>query len=242
MTRRSSCQVGCVGFLCLAIMATTACTRTSNQPNGENRPVSDTDKDKPAGDPAQQTTPADQAGDNALETVTLGAGCFWCVEAIYQQLEGVESVASGYSGGAVENPTYKDVCAGTTGHAEVCQVTFRPDVISFEQLLEVFWKTHDPTTLNRQGADVGTQYRSVIFYHNQKQKALAEEYKKKLDESGAFSSPIVTEITPYTNFYKAEDYHQNYFRENPNQGYCRAVIAPKVEKFEKVFGDKMKKQ
>jgi len=204
--------------------------------------VSQTDKDKPAGDLGDQATPANPASDEALETVTFGAGCFWCVEAIFQRLEGVESVASGYSGGTVESPTYKDVCTGTTGYAEVCQVTFRPDVIPFEQLLEVFWKTHDPTTLNQQGADMGTQYRSAIFYHNEKQKALAEEYKKKLDQSGAFFSPIVTEITPYTNFYKAEDDHQNYFRENPNQGYCRAVIAPKVEKFRKVFGDRLKKE
>jgi peptide-methionine (S)-S-oxide reductase len=204
--------------------------------------VSEADQNKPTVEPEDDTASNDQAEEGLLETVTLGAGCFWCVEAIFQQLEGVESVASGYSGGAVENPTYKDVCAGTTGHAEVCQVSFRPDVLPFEQLLEVFWKTHDPTTLNQQGADVGTQYRSAIFYHNEKQKALAEEYKKKLDESGAFSGPIVTEITPYTNFFKAEDYHQNYFRDNPNQSYCRAVIAPKVQKFEKVFGSKLAKE
>jgi peptide-methionine (S)-S-oxide reductase len=204
--------------------------------------VSEADQNKPTVEPEDDPASSDQADEDSLETVTLGAGCFWCVEAIFQQLEGVESVASGYSGGAVENPTYRDVCAGTTGHAEVCQVSFRPDVLPFEQLLEVFWKTHDPTTLNQQGADVGTQYRSAVFYHNEKQKALAEEYKKKLDESGAFSGPIVTEITPYTNFFKAEDYHQNYFRDNPNQSYCRAVIAPKVQKFEKVFGSKLAKE
>ncbi len=204
--------------------------------------MSEADQNKPTVGPEDDTASSDQADEDFVETVTLGAGCFWCVEAIFQQLEGVESVASGYSGGAVENPTYKDVCAGTTGHAEVCQVSFRPDVLPFEQLLEVFWKTHDPTTLNQQGADVGTQYRSAVFYHNEKQKALAEEYKKKLDESGAFSGPIVTEITPYTNFFKAEDYHQNYFRDNPNQSYCRAVIAPKVQKFEKVFGSKLAKE
>ena len=152
------------------------------------------------------------------------------------------SVESGFSGGTVENPTYKEVCTGATGHAEVCQITFRPEVVSFEQLLEVFWKTHDPTTPDRQGHDVGTQYRSVIFYHNENQKRLAEEYKQKLDQSGAFSAPIVTQIMPFEKFYKAEDYHQNYFRDNPEQSYCRAVIGPKVEKFQKVFADKLKEK
>jgi peptide-methionine (S)-S-oxide reductase len=234
-------RLGCTGLLCLALVTTTACTRSSNQPKAENQTVNEAENDSPAATPETKAASAVPASDDGLETVTLGAGCFWCVEAVYQQLEGVESVASGYSGGTVENPTYEDVCTGTTGHAEVCQITFRPDVISFKDLLEVFWKVHDPTTLNRQGNDVGTQYRSVIFYHNENQKAVAEEYAKKLNESGVFSSPIVTEITPLTNFYKAEDYHQNYFRDNPNQGYCRAVVAPKVEKFEKVFGDKLKK-
>ena len=230
-----------MGLMCLALATSTACTQSTDQSVGENQPVSEANRDKPV-EPDNKAVPAEAATEQPLETVTFGAGCFWCVEAIFQQLKGVESVASGYSGGTVENPSYKDVCAGTTGHAEVCQVTFRPDVIPFEQLLEVFWKTHDPTTLNRQGADVGTQYRSAIFYHNEKQKALAEEYKKKLGESGAFSGPIVTEITPYTNFYKAEDYHQNYFRDNPNQGYCRVVIVPKLEKFEKVFGSRLTKE
>lgn len=241
MTRQSSCRYRYAGLLCLVFVATTACNSPTNESHGEKQPVSETETNRPDTAPGDQVASSEPAGE-ALETVTFGAGCFWCVEAIFQQLEGVESVESGYSGGTVENPTYKEVCTGTTGHAEVCQVTFRPDVIPFEQLLEVFWKTHDPTTLNQQGADVGTQYRSAIFYHNEKQKALAEEYKKKLDESGIFPAPIVTEITPYTNFYKAEDYHQNYFRDNPNQGYCRAVIAPKVEKFEKVFGSKVRKK
>ena len=236
MTQRSSCRYPCAGLLCLALVATTACNSAPNQSQGEKQPVSETESSKPEPAPSDQAAPAEPA-EEALETVTFGAGCFWCVEAIFQQLKGVESVESGYSGGTVENPTYKEVCTGTTGHAEVCQVTFHPSVIPFEQLLEVFWKTHDPTTLNQQGADVGTQYRSAIFYHNEKQKELAEEYKKKLDDSGAFSAPIVTEITPFTNFYKAEDYHQNYFRDNPNQSYCRAVIAPKVDKFEKVFSN-----
>jgi peptide-methionine (S)-S-oxide reductase len=152
----------------------------------------------------------------------------------------VQSVVSGYAGGTTKNPTYKQVCTGTTGHAEVCQITYDPRVVSFPELLEVFWKTHDPTTLNRQGNDVGTQYRSAIFYHNDEQKRLAEHYKKELDASGAFGSPIVTEIVPFTNFYKAEDYHQNYFKQNGNQAYCQFVIRPKVEKFRQVFRDKLK--
>lgn len=189
---------------------------------------------------AARPSEAEPARAANLETATFGAGCFWCVEAVFQRLKGVESVASGYSGGQVANPTYKQVCTGTTGHAEVCQITYDPRQLSFEQLLEVFWKTHDPTTLNRQGNDVGTQYRSVIFYHSEEQKKLAQQYKARLDSSGAFPAPIVTEIAPFTVFYKAEDYHQNYYRENPSQGYCRMVIAPKMEKFEKVFAEKLK--
>ena len=178
---------------------------------------------------------------NNLQKATFGSGCFWCTEAIFERLKGVKSVVSGYSGGKVENPTYEEVCTGTTGHAEVTQITYNPDVISFDELLEVFWKTHDPTTLNRQGNDVGPQYRSVIFYHNDEQKKLAEKYKEALDKSGAWEKPIVTEISPLINFYPAEDYHQEYYENNPNQGYCAFVIAPKVEKFEKVFKDKLKK-
>jgi peptide-methionine (S)-S-oxide reductase len=177
-----------------------------------------------------------------VETATFGAGCFWCVEAVFQRLEGVLSVESGYSGGTKPNPTYEQVCSGTTGHAEVTQITFDPKVISYDELLEVFWKTHDPTTLNRQGNDVGTQYRSAIFYHNEKQKELAEKYKKELDASGAFEKPIVTEISPFTAFYKAENYHQNYYNDNSFQPYCMFVIRPKLTKFEKVFGAKMKKE
>jgi peptide-methionine (S)-S-oxide reductase len=176
-----------------------------------------------------------------LETATFGAGCFWCVEAVFQQLEGVQSSISGYMGGQVENPTYKQVCTGTTGHAEVIQVTFDPSQITYPELLEAFWTSHDPTTLNRQGADEGTQYRSVIFYHSAEQKQLAEEYKKKLNASGAFPNPVVTEIAAAVKFYKAEDYHQNYYNENGNQPYCRFVIQPKLEKFQKVFKDKLKK-
>jgi peptide-methionine (S)-S-oxide reductase len=174
------------------------------------------------------------------ETATFGAGCFWCVEAVYQQLEGVLKVTSGYSGGARENPTYDQVCSGTTGHAEVCQITYDPSVISYEDLLKAFWEVHDPTTLNRQGADVGTQYRSVIYYHNDEQKKLAEFYKNKLNEEHVYDSPVVTEIAPYTKFYSAEKHHQDYYNNNKNQPYCTFVIQPKIEKFQKVFKDKLK--
>ncbi|MFW9870796.1 MAG: peptide-methionine (S)-S-oxide reductase MsrA, partial [Candidatus Thorarchaeota archaeon] len=170
-----------------------------------------------------------------METTTLGSGCFWCTEAVFQQLKGVESVVSGYSGGHVENPSYNQVTTGRTGHAEVCQIQFDPEQISYEEILEVFFNTHDPTTLNRQGNDVGTQYRSVIFYHSDEQREIAERIKNEQDESGNWKNPIVTEIVPYDKFYRAENYHQNYYRNNPNQGYCRVVIAPKLKKFEKVF-------
>lgn len=176
-----------------------------------------------------------------LDTATFGNGCFWCTEAIFQDLEGVESAVSGYSGGQVENPTYEQVCSGKTGHAEVLQITYDPTKISYEELLKVFWETHDPTTLNRQGNDVGTQYRSAIFYHNDKQKELAEQYKEQLEKSGTFKDPIVTEIVPFEKFYKAEAYHQNYYNENPNQGYCSFVVRPKVEKFQAKHKDMLKK-
>ncbi len=169
------------------------------------------------------------------ETVTLGAGCFWCVEAIFERVDGVIEVKSGYSGGNLPNPTYREVISGRTGHAEVLQIVFNPDILPFEKLLEIFFMTHDPTTLNRQGADVGTQYRSAIFYHTEEQKRIAGEIKEMLDNKEIWDDPIVTEITPYSEFYKAEDYHQEYFRNNPNQGYCRMVIAPKVKKFEEAF-------
>ena len=176
-----------------------------------------------------------------MDTATFGAGCFWCVEAVYQNMEGVEKVVSGYSGGFVKNPAYKEVCMGTTGHAEVCQVHYNPQKVTFDELLEVFWQTHDPTTLNRQGNDIGTQYRSAIFYHNGEQKQKAEKYKAELDKSGAFDRPIVTEVIAYTNFYPAEDYHQNYYNQNGSEPYCKFVVKPKVEKFKKVFKDKVKK-
>ncbi|MCI0444694.1 peptide-methionine (S)-S-oxide reductase MsrA [bacterium] len=174
-----------------------------------------------------------------METATFGSGCFWCTEAVFQRLKGVESVVSGYSGGFVENPSYEEVCSGTSGHAEVTQIKYDPAQISYEELLEVFWKTHDPTTLNQQGNDFGPQYRSAIFYHNDEQRRLAEEYKKKLDAAHIWDKPIVTEIAPFTNFYPAENYHQDYFNRNPNQPYCAYIIRPKVKKLEEVFRDKL---
>ena len=175
-----------------------------------------------------------------MDTATFGAGCFWCVEAVFQELKGVKSVSSGYMGGAVKNPTYKEVCSGLTGHAEVCQIVFDPKEITYKDLLEAFWQSHDPTTLNRQGADVGTQYRSVVFYSNDQQKTEAEFYKKKLNEENAFGKPVVTEISEASVFYKAEDYHQNYYNENGEAPYCQFVIAPKLEKFRKAFSSKLK--
>jgi peptide-methionine (S)-S-oxide reductase len=174
------------------------------------------------------------------ETATFGGGCFWCTEAIFKSLKGVESIVSGYSGGKTNNPTYKEVCTGETGHAEVIQVVFNPQVITFAELLEVFWETHDPTTLNRQGADVGTQYRSVIFYHNQAQKEMAEKYKAELNRENIFGKPVVTEISAFEKFWPAEKYHQDYFANNSTQGYCQFVIVPKLQKFKKMFKDKLK--
>lgn len=181
-------------------------------------------------------------GTNQTEAVaTFGAGCFWCVEAQFQQLDGVNKVESGYAGGHVANPTYKQVCTGTTGHAEVINVYYDPAKLSYDELLAGFWTSHDPTQLNRQGNDVGTQYRSVIFYHNDEQKAKAEEYKAKLNEEKAYDKPVVTEISPATKFYVAEDYHQNYYNDNNTQPYCMFVVKPKLDKFQKVFKDKLKK-
>lgn len=176
-----------------------------------------------------------------LEVATFGGGCYWCIEAVFQRLEGVEKVESGFSGGQVKNPTYKEVCTGTTGHAEVIQITFDTTKTSFEEILKVFFTMHDPTTLNRQGNDIGTQYRSAVFYHNDEQKKAAEEIIAALNTSKAYPNPIVTEVSKLDVFYKAEDYHQNYYNENSDEGYCRFVIQPKIEKFEKVFKDRLKK-
>ncbi|QSB28018.1 peptide-methionine (S)-S-oxide reductase [Flavobacterium circumlabens] len=177
-----------------------------------------------------------------LETITLGGGCYWCVEAVYENLNGVKSVVSGFSGGKVANPTYEEVCTGTTGHAEVVQITYDKTVTDINEIFKVFFTVHDPTTLNRQGADVGTQYRSVIFYQNAQQKKAAESIIAELNKAKVYDSPIVTKVEPFSKFYKAEDYHQNYYANNKNQPYCKMVIQPKIEKFEKVFKNKLKKK
>ncbi len=185
-------------------------------------------------------TTDDRVNGPAGEVATLGGGCFWCLEAVYQELRGVEKVESGYSGGHVPNPTYRAVCSETTGHAEVVQVTFDPSVVSYKDILEVYFTIHDPTTLNRQGADVGTQYRSAVFYHTPEQKRVGEEVIAELEEAGVWERPIVTELRPASDFYVAEDYHQEYFRRNQGQPYCQVVVAPKVAKFRKQHLDKLK--
>ncbi len=177
-----------------------------------------------------------------LQTATLAGGCFWCLEAVYDELKGVHSVESGYSGGRVESPSYRDVCTGNTGHAEVVQIQFDPNVISYRDLLNVFFTIHDPTTLNRQGADIGTQYRSAIFYHGEGQKKIAEDVIQDLNAKKIWDKPIVTEVTKFDKFHKAEDYHQEYFANNPYQPYCQVVVAPKVAKFRKHFIEMLKKQ
>lgn len=181
-----------------------------------------------------------QGDTSKTETATLGGGCFWCTEAIFKQLKGVESVLPGYSGGFVKNPDYKEVCTGETGHAEVIRITFDPALVSFAEILEVFFETHDPTTLNRQGADVGTQYRSAVFYHSEEQKVAAEKAIRLLNEEKVYDSPVVTEVTAFKAFYPAEDYHKDYFARNPNQPYCSMVVGPKVEKFRKIFKTRLK--
>lgn len=218
-----------IGALCIAVafVAYRSAAVTDSTPSETDPPVSPADPD-------------DTIIESKLQLATFGSGCFWCTEAVFLELRGVHKVVSGYTGGQVENPTYEQVCTGLTGHAEVIQVSFDPDTISFPELLEVFWKTHDPTTLNQQGADRGTQYRSAIFYHNEEQREAAERYKQKLDESGAFGDPIVTEITVFEKLYPAEAYHQNYYNRKPNEGYCSYVIGPKLDKFRDVFRDKLK--
>lgn len=188
-----------------------------------------------------QYAPRNTQGTNMtkLETATVGGGCFWCIEAIYLDVKGVHQVVSGYAGGHVDNPTYRQVCNGTTGHAEIIQVEFDPKEISYDEILDIFWRIHDPTTLNRQGADVGTQYRSIILYHDERQKEIAERSKREADSAGLYRDPIVTEIAPAGTVYPAEDYHQNYYNDNPNQPYCRIVIDPKIRKFRKTFADKL---
>lgn len=197
---------------------------------------------KSSGQAASKAPAKDQIVDETMKTeiATFGAGCFWCVEAVFQELNGVIKVESGYMGGAIPNPTYREICTGTTGHAEVTRITFDPDVISFEELLEVLWTTHDPTTLNRQGADAGTQYRSAIFYMSDEQKAQAEKSKSEV-ATAIWDQPIVTEIVPADTFYVAEEYHQDYYANNPNAGYCQVVINPKIDKVRTKFADKLKK-
>jgi len=182
-----------------------------------------------------------KVSENINEEITLGGGCFWCLDAIYREIRGVEKVLSGYSGGSIANPTYEEVCAGATGHAEVVQITFNPRIITLEKLLQIFFVIHDPTTLNSQGADVGTQYRSIIFYRNQKQKDVIDKVIGELKKNKVYKNPIVTEVVPFQSFYAAEDYHQDYYNQNKEQGYCRIIINPKLEKFKKTFRDNLKK-
>ncbi len=214
----------------LMIVALSSCAQQTNNTTPMDSATSKKDTS------SQLPAPGSQ-----LDTATFGAGCFWCVEAQFQMLEGVVKVESGFSGGHVKNPSYKEVCMGTTGHAEVCNIYYDPKKITYDELLQAFWKSHDPTQLNRQGNDIGTQYRSVIYYHNENQKKLAELYKKKLNDEKVYDNTVVTEVSPYSVFYKAEDYHQNYFNQNGNESYCQFVVQPKVEKFKKVFAGKLKK-
>ncbi|UCG53800.1 MAG: peptide-methionine (S)-S-oxide reductase MsrA [Candidatus Latescibacterota bacterium] len=187
----------------------------------------------------EKNKPAKES-ESKLEVATLGGGCFWCLEAVFEELKGVQGVVSGYSGGSLKSPSYEQVCSGTTGHAEVVQVRFDPEVVGFEEILDVFFSIHDPTTLNRQGADVGTRYRSVVFYHDDQQKQIVEKKIAEIESSGDLPRPVVTQVVPLKVFYEAEEYHQNYFKRNPEAGYCRAVIVPKVKKFQDVFKDKLK--
>lgn len=223
-------------------------TQAANQPGtgGSSAPApapSDSPQEKPAVTHASDESAPSPSSDAAAESAlaTFGGGCFWCVEAVFEELKGVLDVESGYAGGKVLDPTYEQVCTGATGHAEVCQIRYDPRQVSFDKLLEVFFRTHDPTTLNRQGNDVGTQYRSVVFYHSDQQREKAEHYIKKLNEAKAYPNPIVTEVSPAPRYYAAEAYHQDYFRRNPGQGYCQFVIQPKMEKFRKVFGEDVRK-
>jgi peptide-methionine (S)-S-oxide reductase len=215
-------------FMFLCCMVAISCAQPDQkQKNSMNEKIGSTEED------LVDTT--------HMEVATFGTGCFWCTEAVMESLEGVKKVISGYSGGQDPNPNYKSVCTGLTGHAECVEVTYDPKVITYSTLLEAFFRSHDPTSLNRQGNDIGTQYRSVIFYHNDQQKAEVEETIEALNQSGAYNKPIVTEVTKAVKFFRAEDYHQNYFANNPEESYCAFVVAPKVEKFKKVFSDKLKK-
>ncbi len=233
---RSISLLSLAGLLCLA-----GCNESNSPTIAETEPMTELPSDDTVQPVSNTETVAADPTASGEEIATLGAGCFWCVEAVFKELDGVSSVDSGYMGGHVLNPTYRQVCEANTGHAEVCRVTYDPAKISFKEILEVFWVAHDPTTLNQQGADRGPQYRSAIFYHTDEQKQLAEKYKKELDESGAFRNPIVTEITAASVYWQAEDYHQDYYEMNPNDRYCQAVAQPKIDKVRKVFKDKLKK-
>ncbi len=222
-----------IALMSLAFLAFAAATALAQQQTTKPANEPPADEQKPEGETKQPT--------QSLKAATFGGGCFWCVEAVFQELKGVQRVVSGYAGGQVPNPTYQMVLTGLTGHAEVIQIVYDPNVITYPQLLEVFWKTHDPTTLNRQGPDVGTQYRSIILAHDDEQLKEAEYYKNQLNQTNAFGKPVVTEVVPLTMFYPAEAYHQNYFRKNPSQQYCQFVILPKMQKFRKVFGEHLKK-
>lgn len=217
-------RVAVIAIAIVALVVLFAVIRPSNEEMPENIPSLIIDESKATEDAA-----------SGLQLATFGTGCFWCTEAVFQQLKGVTKVVSGYSGGTLKNPSYEDICTGSTGHAEVIQITYDPKIVTYPQLLEVFWRSHNPTTKNRQGRDVGTQYRSVIFYHNPRQKELAEQYRQLLDNAEVFPNPIVTEITPFSEFYPAEAMHQNFYAGNSQRSYCRNVITPKLDKLRKVF-------
>lgn len=216
-------------FLCCFTLPFSSCGQNTSKSNTKEKSTNKTIAEKQL------------VSSRKTETATFAAGCFWCVEEQFKQLDGVVSVTSGYTGGKTENPTYEEVSAGNTNHAEVCNIVFDPAVISYKELLEAFFVTHDPTQLNRQGNDVGTQYRSAVFYHNLEQKQLAEFYIDQVNKEKAYDKPVVTQVAPFKKFYKAEDYHQNYYENNPNQAYCRLVVKPKVDKFRKAFSEKLKK-
>ena len=230
--------ISCTIVIVLAIIFTSCTNVSSNSQTSVNK--NNGNKDKYENKLKKRKTDREMKTNNNKEIAVFGAGCFWCVEAVFQELKGVYSVESGYTGGSVKNPTYNEICTGETGHAEVAKITFDLDVISFEILLSVFFKTHDPTTLNSQGADRGTQYRSAIFYTSESQKETAQRIINELNTEKAYPDPIVTEVTKLGVYYPAEDYHQDYYKNNANQGYCIYVIQPKMEKFRKVFKDNLK--
>ena len=243
MNQRRNFVLALCGLIFASVMPLSVSAQATEKPATVQQPERQIETKSDSSATAQSAKP--QVGNSIVEkptteTITLGAGCFWCVEAVFQEVDGVISVKSGYCNGKTVNPTYQQVCTGLTGHAEVCQIVFDPNKVTLGKILHVFWRTHDPTTLNRQGADKGTQYRSGIYYHTDAQRQFAELYKQRLNNVGAFDDPVITEIAAVKNFSFAEDYHQNYFRNNPNAGYCRAVIKPKMSKFRAAFADVLK--